>query len=233
MAEGADDNTGDGEKIESETAKSHDVHLPMVVSPKLGAGDEEVIDEPAEPSVSAPASQAQSARFLMLAATVAFAAAFGSFVGSVSGSGMVRYLSLGVQPASQNVSEAVRTLNLGLAELTTIKAGLYAQSHNIDSQMAKIAERLDKLDQHAAADTTGSISNAPVPTEAKLTDRILQGWVVHDVQNGRALVESRSGGIFDVGAGSILPGVGRVDAIKRQDGQWIVVTARGAILSGR
>jgi len=53
------------------------------------------------------------------------------------------------------------------------------------------------------------------------------------VQNGRALVESRYGGIFDVGAGSVLPGVGRVETVKRQGGQWIVITERGLITSGR
>jgi hypothetical protein len=53
------------------------------------------------------------------------------------------------------------------------------------------------------------------------------------VQDGRALVESRYGGVFDVGAGSILPGLGRVDTIKRQDGHWVVLTARGTIMSGR
>jgi hypothetical protein len=74
---------------------------------------------------------------------------------------------------------------------------------------------------------------APAAEQPKLTDRILQDWIVQDVQNGRALVESRSGGVFDVGAGSVLPGVGRVDAVKRQDGQWLVLTARGTITSGR
>jgi hypothetical protein len=54
---------------------------------------------------------------------------------------------------------------------------------------------------------------------------------VQDVRGGRALVENRFGAIFDVAAGSILPGLGRVDAIKRQDNQWIVVTARGVIYS--
>jgi hypothetical protein len=68
--------------------------------------------------------------------------------------------------------------------------------------------------------------------QPKTTDRILQDWAVREVQNGRALVESRFGGIFDVGAGSVLPGVGRVDSIKRQDGQWLVLTARGTITSG-
>ena len=58
-------------------------------------------------------------------------------------------------------------------------------------------------------------------------------WIVQDVQNGRAMVASRYGGVFEVGAGSVLPGLGRVEAVKRQDGKWIVVTARGMITSGR
>jgi len=54
---------------------------------------------------------------------------------------------------------------------------------------------------------------------------------VQDVRGGRALVESRYGAVFEVGPGSVLPGLGRVEIIKRQDGQWIVVTARGLISS--
>ena len=68
-------------------------------------------------------------------------------------------------------------------------------------------------------------------TEPKITDRLLEGWIVQDVRRGRALVESREGGMFVVTTGASLPGLGRVEAIKRQDGQWVVVTARGMITS--
>ena len=54
---------------------------------------------------------------------------------------------------------------------------------------------------------------------------------MQDVRRGRALVESREGGMFVVTTGASLPGLGRVEAIKRQDGQWVVVTARGMITS--
>jgi len=37
--------------------------------------------------------------------------------------------------------------------------------------------------------------------------------------------------LFAVGAGSVLPGIGRVDMIKRQDDRWVVLTARGTITS--
>ena len=139
----------------------------------------------------------------------------------------------------------MRQMKLELAELAAIKANLDSATRSTTSQFAKITDRLDRLDQRAtsaANETTGSIATASPPAlpppappaEApKLADRILQDWVVQDVQDGRALVESRFGGVFDVGAGSILPGVGRVDAVKRQDGQWIVLTAGGTITSGR
>ena len=46
------------------------------------------------------------------------------------------------------------------------------------------------------------------------------------------MVEGRSG-LYEVGPGSTLPGIGRVEAVKRQDGRWVVVTAKGLIVSGR
>ena len=74
----------------------------------------------------------------------------------------------------------------------------------------------------------GSIPNNSAAAEAKPPERVLQDWIVRD---GHALVENRYGGIFDVTGGSILPGLGRVWTIKRQDGQWVVVTAHGLIIS--
>ena len=217
-------------------------NLPMVLSPKLGAGEDETIEESAtseeEPAAEAAAasSPSQSSRFLQLAATVAFIAAFSSFVGAVSGTGFAHFYSLNTASAPvARASADAAALQQMKAELASLKAEVDATMRGTNGQYSKIADRLDRLDQHfASADVTGSIasSSAPEPMQPKITDRILQDWAVRDVQNGRALVESRSGGIFDVGAGSVLPGVGRVDSIKRQDGQWLVLTARGTITSG-
>jgi hypothetical protein len=82
-------------------------------------------------------------------------------------------------------------------------------------------------------ETTGSIQ-PPVPTPAPKPEiarlPTVDGWVLRDVANGGALVEGRQG-IFEVYAGDPLPGVGRVDAIRRQDGRWVVVTSKGLIVS--
>ena len=138
---------------------------------------------------------------------------------------------------------------LELAAVAALKASLDSAARATTNQYAKIADRLDRIDQRSAAvaETTASLpaatqALAPAQTAAlaavappaepsKLSDRILPDWVVHDVQNGHALVESRYGGLFAVSAGSVLPGIGRVDMIKRQDGRWVVLTARGTITS--
>src|SRR5271169_1089519 len=238
---GASDNDKESAKPRESEASAMNSNLPMVVAPKLGAGEDEVTEDTVAEDAVPPATPVHNTRFLMLAVSVAFAAAFGSFVGSVSGSGMARYL-YPAEPVSgvANTTDAMRELKLELADLSMINADLDNTSRAATSQFAKLADRLDRLDAHtASADVTGSIAappaaaTAPAPLAPKFTDRILQDWVVHDVRGGRALVENRYGGVFDIGAGSTLPGVGRVDSITRQDGQWLVLTERGTITSGR
>ena len=58
----------------------------------------------------------------------------------------------------------------------------------------------------------------------------VEGWVLRDVANGGALIEGRQG-IFEVYAGDAVPGLGRIDAIRRQDGRWVVVTSKGLIVA--
>ena len=40
-------------------------------------------------------------------------------------------------------------------------------------------------------------------------------------------------GIIEVDQGDMVPGLGRVDAIRKQDGRWVVVTSKGLIVSPR
>ena len=37
-------------------------------------------------------------------------------------------------------------------------------------------------------------------------------------------------GVIEVDQGDMIPGIGRVDAIKKQDGRWVVVTSKGLIV---
>jgi hypothetical protein len=115
------------------------------------------------------------------------------------------------------------------------------------TKLSHIADAVDRLEKRSVAasavsapETTGSIASsapvmsaAPAASEAKAPDRVLQDWVVQDVRGNRALVASRYGGMFAVAAGGFLPGLGRVETIKREDGRWVVVTGRGLITSER
>ncbi|WFU26254.1 hypothetical protein QA649_08620 [Bradyrhizobium sp. CB1717] len=121
------------------------------------------------------------------------------------------------------------------------------------AKLAKLSETVDKLRatppaapaQAAAApkETTGSIAPAQVATAAAAPAPVpaapktevgrlptLEGWRLRDVANGGALIEGRDG-LYEVYAGDPIPGVGRVDAIRRQDGRWVVVTSKGLIVA--
>jgi hypothetical protein len=220
--------------------------------------DEAVYGEAAkeQPSATAaPAAQPRSWRFALLAATIALAATVGSFVGSLTGAGVGR-LTTEATPNTADAGSILRALKSQVAELSAMKSNLDGSIRNANTQFVAIAERLDRVERaatnpaaqlahiadavdrlnkiNAAPETTGSIAPMTTPpAEPKIVDRIVEDWVVQDVRGDRALVEGRNGSLFEVGAGSILPGVGRVEAVKRQDGQWVVVTARGLITSGR
>jgi len=55
---------------------------------------------------------------------------------------------------------------------------------------------------------------------------------VRDVRRGTALIEGRMG-LIEVDQGDVVPGLGRVDAIRKQDGRWVVVTSKGLIMPAR
>jgi hypothetical protein len=120
------------------------------------------------------------------------------------------------------------------------------------AKIAKLSEAVDKLRAAPAAatttvpkETTGSIS-APqaAPTAPAATQQAaatppktevgrlptVDGWVLRDVADGGALIDGRRG-VYEVYAGDFIPGLGRIDAIRRQDGRWVVVTSKGLIVA--
>ncbi len=112
-----------------------------------------------------------------------------------------------------------------------------------NAKLARIAAAIDRLEKErksvttssaapASAETTGTIPKSPpAPAEAERAEMVLPDWILHGVRGSRALVENRHGEVFEITGGSMLPGLGRVEAIKRQDRDWVVVTARGTIAS--
>jgi hypothetical protein len=89
--------------------------------------------------------------------------------------------------------------------------------------------------QQAAATTAVSKTEAKIDIKADAKSEVgrlptLEDWVLRDVGYGGALIDGRRG-TYEVYAGDMIPGLGRVDAIRRQDGRWVVVTSRGLIVA--
>jgi hypothetical protein len=96
-------------------------------------------------------------------------------------------------------------------------------------------------------DVTGSITPppgaAPLPASpatvaaAAVTPKTevgrlptVDGWYLADVGYGGALIRNRRG-TYEVYAGDFVPGLGRIDAVRKQDGHWVVVTSKGLIVA--
>jgi len=219
----------------------------------------------AEPGEAAPVPARdtilpRSLRLAMMAIPLAAAAAFGSFVGSLSATGLAQFW-LRVAPSSPSLAASdAQAPNAELAAVSALKTSVEGEARNANNQFAKLADRLDRIERAqaepiaklarvaeavdrlekerkgvipaalaaAGPETTGTVPNAP---SALAEAKILPNWILHGVRGNRALVENRHGDIFEITADSTLPGLGRVEGIKWQDGQWVVVTARGLITS--
>ena len=220
-----------------------------------------------EPSQAAPEPTRdgilpRSSRLTMMAAPLAAAAALGSFVGSLTASGVTQFWPHVAPSSSSGAAWDAQAPNAELAALSALKTYVEGAARNTNNQFATLANRLDRIERTqadpnlklariaeavgrlekerksavaaaaapaaAAPEITGTVPNGPsAPAEAK----ILPNWILHGVRGRHALVENRHGDLFEITDDSTLPGVGRVEGIKRQDGQWVVVTARGLITS--
>ena len=114
------------------------------------------------------------------------------------------------------------------------------------AKLDQIASRLAQLEQNTGsvsapvaqtAPAGPTASAAPNASAAPVTSGIgdpkakaLSGWSVREVFDGIAVVDGPYG-TMEVVAGDSIPGVGRVDAIRRRGGTWILVTSRGTITS--
>ncbi len=128
------------------------------------------------------------------------------------------------------------------------------------AKLAKLSEALEKLrtaQQAAPAaavttaavtqkDVTGSVTPPPgaaplpvpaAPATVAATSKpeagrlpTVDGWYLADVGYGGALIQNRRG-TYEVYAGDFVPGLGRIDAIRKQDGHWVVVTSKGLIVA--
>jgi hypothetical protein len=96
------------------------------------------------------------------------------------------------------------------------------------AEPASPKEASGSVTRQVVASTAPAPAAPPKPQVARLPT--LDGWVLRDVRRGGALIEGK-GGLYEVYAGDPVPGLGRVDAIRKQDGRWVVVTTKGLVVA--
>lgn len=194
--------------------------------------------------------------FAPLAASLVVAA----LVGAIGGGGVI-YGTSSATPAANAAAVALADENRALreniaslsAELASLKSGIDALSRTTANQFGKVGERLeraekaqaepaaklvkltenvDKLERRlvsaAAADVTGSVTTIE---KQQTKPGTVEGWRLVDYYAGRAVLENRNGTLFEVGPGANLPGLGKIETIKRTDGKVVVTTPKGLIVS--
>ncbi len=122
-----------------------------------------------------------------------------------------------------------------------------------EAKLSQIIQRLDRMEgQLATPLAAGASSAAPAPaksvsgkpvhvaeakppinaTDGQRNPQLITNWVVRDVYDGMALVESPRGSI-EVTPGETIPGAGTVKSIERRGTGWIVITNLGLVDSAR
>jgi len=220
--------------------------------PPQAAADEAAAAEPAGEYAGARIS-----RFTLLAATLALAAAVGGMVGALVAYGLARPgpppVTAGrtdldeIQALKENVVQA-------RVDLAALKVSVESATRSANAQFTRIGERierverlqgepatklnkaietLERLSRDAAAGQSKELTGSVAPAAgAPAKSGGVEGWVVRDVHRGTALIEGRMG-LIEVDQGDFVPGLGRVDAIRKQDGRWVVVTSKGIIMPPR
>jgi hypothetical protein len=191
-----------------------------------------------------------------IAASLLAGASFGAL--AATGLGYVKPV-----PAPRVDTENLKSMLAQIStEVTALKSGLDITTRNVGAQLTKLTDRMDRAEKaqaepaaklarindaieriekraaapssfttaSAASDITGSVVQKQQSQTHEVP--IVEGWVLRDIFDGTALIEGPRG-LREVAPGSNIPGVGRVEKIKRNGGRWMVFTPRGVIVSSR
>jgi hypothetical protein len=151
-----------------------------------------------------------------------------------------------------SVEGSAKQANTQIAKIADRMDRAEKSQADTSAKLARTTESLDRLDHRlaangaaASADVTGSVPPGTLLSTGERTaaladpkrpggsaqTAILEGWVLRDVFNGAAMIQTPRNGILEVIPGDTLPGLGRIEGVRRQDGRWVVVTSRGLIVS--
>jgi hypothetical protein len=243
----------DEQTIDAE-AKTITIDLKAFES-RIGSPEPETAAHTAQPSAG---KNFNWERFSPLAASVALATVLGILAGTAATVTLMPGKPAPA-PAVAAVSDETLALQEKIARLSgdfaALKSGLDAANRTATTQLSKIGERLDRAEKAqqepsaklakimealdrlerrttsaalpvSAPDVTGSVTSIE---KQQSKPPAIEGWRLRDFYAGRAILESRTGTLYEVGPGSTLPGVGKVETIKRIDGKFVITTPKGTI----
>jgi hypothetical protein len=139
-----------------------------------------------------------------------------------------------VESGSRNTNAQFAKFTARLERIDRAQAAPAAQLKQAIDAIERLERRTQTSAQNASAETTGSVTPQPAaatPTPEAPRPQFLEGWVVRHVSRGVAVIQGRRMGLIEVETGDVVPGVGRIESIRRQDGRWVVVTSKGLIRS--
>ena len=133
----------------------------------------------------------------------------------------VERLTISLQEPNKKLSSLEGRLDKMESQIITTLAALNTKPAAPTAAPAPAAPATPPVSEAAAREE----APAPKPVKSEPVD----GWVLREVYNGAALVESRNRRLYEVMPGGILPGVGKVEAIERRGARWVVLTDKGFI----
>lgn len=254
--------SGAAEPVKPE-AEATDANAPEINVEPFDHARHRKLEAHEAPILFVPATRQRFGRAAVLAVAIALSAAAGSAVGAVAAvafakpqpvaedartievkalQGVIAKLSSEVASLKASIDSNAKTANAQLAKMADrVDRAEKAQAEPA-SRVAKLSELLERIDKRtasaASAPAAPALASAPDVTGSiapKQQDRpaVVNGWVLREVFRGGAMVENERMGMFEVVPGANLPGLGRVETIRRQDGRWVVVTPKGFIVSQR
>jgi len=201
-----------------------------------------------------------AARSMPLAASITLAVILGATAGSLATAGLSALTGGETSPGVASIQD-MRALKESIVRMNTeigsLKAAIDTSGRSATGQLAKFGDRIDRFERAqaepaaklakiteaverierraatstATSDTTASLAVLTPPEPVRPAGPpIVDGWVLRGVANGAALIQGRLG-VIAVEPGDHLPGLGRIENIRRQDGRWVVVTSKGLIVT--
>ncbi len=207
--------------------------------------------------------RARHRRNAVLAVWVVVAGTLGTIVGAVTSASInkpVPHIDVAAVKERQALHKSIAHLS---GEVAALKSSLATASRATHTQIAKINARLAAPPKPDITGSIRTVAAAPTPTptpvlrsppatlpvvttpipaprpaariaaiESPARLSVVSDWTIRSAREGAVLVDHH-GELYQVVIGAVLPGLGPVEAIKRQDGRWMVVTPKGIIVSRR